>query len=345
MAVGLHLDYARSDECHLALQLVRAIEHLGHEISILPTAIRPPAVHPYWDTRLLRNYKHDFVDWCRGHSHIVFNMPPPLPYLDAVKQSGAKSVYLCLWNYIGETDAGVIPNFDLVICPAKVVYRHMKEAKLAANCKVLPWDSGAPITCSGHQVDPSRLGLFWSLDGSQPLTQDMGFGHVIESLLKLPFVYVTAAYTSRISDAGMNMLKHLVQVSDGRMELLRNAPYEKLLLTMASHDLTLWPSLIEDAGLVGLMSTAVGTPCIAYDHPVIAEVIKDGFNGNLVPCELDFNFFGVPQVVANYETYLNAVIKLLNNPEHIQALRTSVHYKLNSRRLIFNDGISALFNS
>ncbi|NIN63605.1 MAG: hypothetical protein GTO63_02585, partial [Anaerolineae bacterium] len=60
-------------------------------------------------------------------------------------------------------------------------------------------------------------------------------------------------------------------------------PADRQELIFGHHDLTLWPTLVESAALVGLTSLSMGAPVIAFDHPVVGDVIKDGRNGVLIP--------------------------------------------------------------
>jgi hypothetical protein len=346
VTVGFHLDYQRSDECFATLQVARVAEHCGHDVQLLPASKAGP-VQAYWDQRVLRNYKHDYPTWLRGLSHVVFCNVPPVEVVLAAQSQGTRTVLVCQWADLEEAQLPALEEFDSVICPAKCVYRHLSrhERVITTSLTAVPWDAGAPLTSNAHPVDPRRVGVLWYLDGSQPLVQDLSFVDVVGELLKLPFVYMTVLHTGRLSEHGLARVRALQQAADGRLELVRNASWEKMLLTIAAHDLMLWPSAVENFGLPGLMAATVGTPSLAYDHPVVGEVIRDGVNGILVPCDLAYNWLGVPgAVAASNEAFLAEAIRLVSDPSRLERLRTTVHHRLARRRQSFNTAISGLFN-
>lgn len=344
MRVGMLLDYRRSDAAFAAVRLAHQVEALGGEVVILPVG-KPGQVHPRWDHRVVRSHDGDYVTWIKSFSHVVFFSPVPPPEMVlAAKAQGVRTVFVCSWTRLEEPDLVALREFDKVICPARAVARHLKSQGVK-NVTSLPWDAGAPFTRSTHATDPERLGLLWYLDGDQPAVQNAGFADLVRSLLDVPGVYVTVLYGGGLSGLGLGQLRDLNQAADGRVELVRNAPWEKQFLLAAAHDLVLWPSEAEDFGLPGLVALTAGTPCVAYDHPVTAELVKDGVHGVLVSCELQFNWFQVPFAVPDHNRFRREVLGLLEDVAFLGDLRCTSHHKLEQRRVAFVDGISTLFGA
>ena len=54
---------------------------------------------------------------------------------------------------------------------------------------------------------------------------------------------------------------------------------------------------------------------------MIGEIIKDGQNGLLAPCELQYNWLGVPTVQENQEAFTSLVMKAIRTPVLLDQLR------------------------
>lgn len=343
MTVGFYLDYVRSDAVFMALQLARRVEDAGVEVSLLSSRRADP-VHPVWDDRLLRRDRHSYLTWLSGLASVVFETPPPGPLVDAAKQAGVRTMLLLSWTDLTEDTVDRVAAVDHLICPARAVHRHLRDAGVpASRLTCLPWDTGQPLTRSDHRVDPKRLGLYWNLDGTQPMFQDRSFARALDRLLKSRPVYLTAGYTGDLAPGGLAELRRLAALAPGRVELIRSPGQDRHPLTVASHDLTLWPSLLENAGLPGLTSLTAGVPVLAYDHPVVAELVKDEVNGVLVACELSANWCGVPAVVDAADAFVDRAIELVDDPDRLQRLRAATHHGLERRREKFVAGVAALF--
>lgn len=344
MLVGFHFDYQRSDECYLVAQIAKHLETAGKSVTVLPTG-RVGSVHSKWDARVCRNQNMTFNEWCVKCSHVVFCHPPPKEFVEFARANKITVILLCQWLELDSGDVPILSEVDFILCPSVVVYKHLRDILGVPVGRLIkcPWDIAEPSTRSDHEVDPDRVLLAWYLDGSQPLVQDFSFLDVVKSIMEVPSVYLSVLYTDRLADEGVADLKRLQEAAGARVELLRNLSWEKQMMTLAASDLTLWPSLMENVGLTGLMSVTAGTPCLAYDHPVISDVIKDGINGVLVPCDLIFNDLGVPAVVKDNAQFLNKVISLVKNPTLLMELRKSAHYKLDKRRKNFTGVVADLF--
>jgi glycosyltransferase involved in cell wall biosynthesis len=138
-----------------------------------------------------------------------------------------------------------------------------------------------------------------------------------------------------MTPAALKDLRRLVQLGNGRVELFKGPSWEKHHLLFGQHDLVVWPTLFEDVGLIGLGSIYMGTPVLAFDMPLIGEYLKDGVNGVLVPCDLDYRWPGAAQVTPNYRVFGEYLESMLDRPEYLTKLRQSVHTGVQSRRDTF----------
>lgn len=347
MAAGIFIAYQRTDECFAAMQLARVIERLGHEVSIL-SPVKPEAVDPHWDNRVLRITRCSYLDWRKELSHLFFfNVPPRSFLLNGTSSRKLPTFVVVQWDDLtDEQELETLKEVDQVICPSKACYKHLRRHRVVPQSKLtlIPWDIGIPFVRGDHEVDPQRVGVVWNLDGSQALVQNLSFMEVVDTLTREDHIYVTIFYNNYISSEGVASLKQLHQQAEGRVEMYKNMPLTRQLLSIAAHDLTLWPSLTEGFGLTGLASLSVGTPCLSYDYPVNGEIVQHQVNGELVPCDLDENWFGVPSVEDNNEVFLEHALTLSNDPDRLGELRQNTHVGLDTRRSTFEDQVSKLLD-
>ena len=345
MVVGFHVDYNRSDELFAAFRLAKHLESMGVSVQFLP-ADRASRVDDYWDTKVLKNYRGSYSDWLDSLQHLVMTAVPPTQIMEDIKDSDVFASLLCFWTNLSEVTIEQIKKFNRIICPSKTVYRHLRDTKRLISFKNLlcvQWDYGGALIRNDRTHNTDRVGLYLNMDGSQPFYQAIQTINLIERIMTIPNVYLSVAYTSRIPENSLAELRRIAADAKGRIELFKNMSLERAVLTAAAHDLTIWPNIVESANLPGLISLTAGTPCLAFDHPVIGDVIKDRVNGVLVPCELDFDWFGVPEVVFDGETFFQQARQLITDHDLLAGLSEQAHYKLIKRRESFENSINSLF--
>lgn len=339
--IGFVLNYRRSDSTIAVLQLATWLEELGLDVSIFSTG-PPLPVCSRWDKRVKRDCgkQSSIVDW----SHAVFANAPSEALVSILRDNRTKMSLICSWEELLNCHHRVIESVDTVICPSRTSYRYMKAAPLAIRQLLkMPWDLLMPPIQRDQEVDPKRIGIVWNLDGSQAESQDFGFFDTLTSLLKIKSLYFTVFWNDGLSQEARDCLDDLRCRADGRVELIKNASIEKQILLSSAHDLTLWPSKYDNFGFPGLVSLTAGTPCIAYDHPVIGEIIKDQESGLLVPCELAFTPMDVPLVVPDNDKFKSTVLDLVNDPYKLQSLRSTAQIKASDRRGYFCNTVKQLF--
>lgn len=344
MKIGFRLKYQRSDATYVAFRLADFVQSLGFDIEFSSTLRKTSNVHANWDRYLNRNTKVDYYHWVQtGLSHIFFIGDVNGPELLAAKKSGAKLILICLWDEIEQDSVDALPLFDHIICPNHKTLQLLKSKLNLENLLHIPWDPGVPLTQENRDIDPKRLGLLWPLDGSQSTHQEPKFLPVAETVLKqCPNVWMTITYSSLMPPQGIKELRRLYQAGDGRVELIRNASWDKHLLLFGQHDITIWPTLIESVGLIGLSSLYMGAPVFAFDHPIIGEMIKDGKSGILVPCELQPNWLGVPYVKPNYQEFGQYLVKATQDTKTLNEMQSWTFVGLKERREIFNTRLEKL---
>ena len=106
-------------------------------------------------------------------------------------------------------------------------------------------------------------------------------------------------------------LRHFLHKNKKIAAVIDTSTCVSSLLLYGAHDLVLWPAEIEGFGLVGIESLYMGTPVIAYDMPPMSDIIIDGVNGMLVPCDTggapNGPMFAKPDAVQFIETATIAI--------------------------------------
>jgi len=338
--IGFVVDYRRSDELWQLLSLAKLLEKTGHDVQIMPTG-RTHRVHQQLDARLTRT--RNYGEWVKRCSWVVFSDLPPVEYVAVAREAGARTALLARWAAVGAKDMNHLGELDAVLCSSKCVYQHFADRQGMPAVVHMPLDLGMPVIHNENGVDPDRIALLWYLDGSQPFMQDRSFMNIARLIIKDPRVYITVLYGNQLPPDYLNELLKLQLEADGRLELMRDLPWEKQFLVMAAHDLVLWPAVVENTGVVGMLSATSGTPCLAYDYPVVADVVKDEVNGILLPCELKFSELGVPVVVKRDDFFTDSVKRLLDSTGLLQHMRNTARYGLEMRRQHFEEAVENTF--
>jgi hypothetical protein len=337
MKVCFRLHYQKDDVTHTAIRLASFAQAIGLDPIILPRS-RPASVDSYWDRNANRHTKLKFNEYIKkgGISHIIFLSTADPEELKAAQKAGIKTILYIFWDAITAEDTNLYHIFNHVVCPSRRIAKLMAEKMGLDNLHAISYDPDVPITNDYRIVDPRKIKLFWSLDGSQCVNTEPKFMTVIESVLKQnPNISITVTYNNILPPQGVVELTRISTSSGGRVNLIVNPSWDKQQLLYGQHDLTIWPSLVENVGLVGLCSLYMSTPVIAFDHPIIGEIVKDNKNGELVPCDLILNWLGVPYVQANYPVFTRQLLRLVDNTEKLSQMREWASSGLRERQASF----------
>jgi glycosyltransferase involved in cell wall biosynthesis len=342
MRVGIYCHYGRSEATQAALQAARVAAEQGHDVTVLPRE-KNSFSNQQWDKHLVRG-KSSPWEWLRsGLDYVVCDGLASPEFLANARKNNVKTYLICLWDELDESHLRRLADYDRVVFPSRKALSLVKERTELTNLSHVLWDAGMPVTRNPYELDPARVGVVWPLEGSQPQRQEPKFLPVIENLMsRCPNAFVTVVY-GQLPAAGQKDLKRLVQVAEGRLEVMRDLPQDRQQYLYGRHDLTVWPSLVESAGLTGLASLFMGTPVVAFDHPVVGDVVKDGVNGVLVPCELDYNALGIPFVQPDYKLFARTLVELVKDPPRLTKLRHGASVGLAARRDRFSTFWSHLF--
>ncbi len=238
-----------------------------------------------------------------------------------------------------------------MVCPIRQGTDVLRESLALTNCRYIPWDNGLPTTRKSVLVDGARIKVLiplldWTTSSVDPEILNV----VWRTLHKCPYVDITFVYCPRGFRVGdYKAIKRIEKLfgASGQFRSIsdRKLSRDDILTLYGRHDLTVWPSEQEGFGSVGLDSLSMGTPVMAYDVAPQSEFLRDGKNSVLVPCELKYNWLGVPWVLPNSPKFEEHLVALVDRPDLLGELRRFTRFGMAARRDKFVTGWSQVIGN
>lgn len=333
--IGIHAPYTWGETTSMAITVAEMAVRLGLRISFLPTNVHNGPVHSRWDKYILSRHD-DFRIWSHDCSHVVWFDVHRCKLLEA-KSRGTKHILVLLWHRLQPGDVQSLPLFDHVICPHARAAEAMAEV-IPANYVVAPWDPGNPLV-----VDtPPRYGgnrLLVVLDSYSAVTAGHFLLHTIHTMLDaLPELSVTLWHEKRWTNAGHKAYEELIeQYGSQRLYVLRKATDVQRAQAYATHDWVFYPAVRDNASLPLLEGLYAGRPGIAFGSLPQTEVIKQQYNGMLIPCENEETQFGAYTAQVNRHLLGDELYKILADKQLYTTLSSDSDWspELTARRLNF----------
>jgi hypothetical protein len=170
-----------------------------------------------------------------------------------------------------------------------------KESNIR-DVSTIEWDSSIPMTRKDSEdVDVSKPKVLIPLHSSQGLRCDLeSLFQIISGVQsKCPQADITVSYSAK------------------------GSPWEvKRALSKyikSNRNIKSVTAEIEGFGLVGIESIYMGTPVVAYDVPPMSNIITNGVNGMLVPCDAGGSKGGVMYAEPNPSEFISVAANAIND--------------------------------
>ena len=344
MRVGFHLHYKDNDLGQCAIRLAEFARSLGHDVAFHTIGQRVPRVSPKWDHMVETEADCPYLSWVKDVQVLVAMEAFGSDYMRGAARAGCKIVLFAPWNLFDESHRTCYEMADEVICPVRQGVELLQENWGLKNCQYIPWDNGLPATRKSGRIDPVRIRVMFPLHGWQAGHTHPGIVHVVWRLLhKCPFVDATVLYCHRGFNAvwfkTIRAVERMFRES-GQFRAIRDKGVrrDEILMMYGRHDLVAWAAENEGIGGVGLDSLSMGTPVVAYDVAPQNEFLYNRKNAVLVPCELRYNFLGVPWVLPDFDEFERSLVDLVSQPKMLEELRKFSRYGMALRREKFVTG-------
>jgi glycosyltransferase involved in cell wall biosynthesis len=338
--IGIYTKYRKYDSTLAVLALARSLELQGRHISINAHEWREANVDTLFDNRVTQR---SFQAWLPKLRHIVWAFPGEISQIDAARKLGIRSTLYTSWDQLVPYDEKVLSSYSQVLLPTLVQAMKVRDKFGLKNVAVLPWYCHFPVTNKDSNTTVGKIRLFLSLYGNQRRHVDLASLGLLANVVRdFDKVEVTVAGSRGLSKYARKELRVYKKQLGTRFTVLDDCSWREQALLMGKHDLTVWPTLTDGFGLVGLTSLHMGTPVIAWDMNPINEHLALGRNAILVPGELDYNWLGVPRIKPDYAEFNRILRWLLDKPKELAELRRHTHERLAERKQEFEKGWEAI---
>lgn len=356
MSVGLCIRYQKHDATFAGLAVAAHLKERGVPFSIRARGWRARKVDPDWDQRIEAGHRQahtwaldrrfdnqrklwrDYQQWVLRHQHIVWTEPPNEEELFFSLRRGRNNVLWTSWDRLRPEDDWALNMVDMVAVPTEEEKQLLMRKWKLKTVHVIPWDPLLPITRKRSR-SMTTVRLFMSIYGTQ--LHRIGLGSVL-SLSRVmntcPHVTATIACSKGLSNFTRREFRALQRSHGERLQVLSDCPWHEQVLLMANHDLTVWPTMVDGLGIVGLTSLYMGTPVLSLDIPPVNELLTGGVNSILVPCKKELDWMGVAHTIPDHRRVETALRETCCNQKLLKDLTAQTHSTLLANRRAFMTG-------
>lgn len=288
MKIGFDVQYKPHDAVYAALRLSDSLRSMGYETTLFSTKRKSHVYGCEWDSMVVTPNEMSYARWLKGITHIIWPVPPTKESVQAVGKN-IVTIALAPWDCLPGYTKKSFKMCAHTVAPCADVAKLLKKEYGLSNVSTMAWDSPLPVTRKMiNGVNVKNPKVLVPLHASQGLRCDLDslFDILTGVSARCPHASITVSYSPKcMSWNVLKEIRHFLHKNKKMTSVVDVSTCVSSLLLYGSHDLVLWPAEIEGFGLVGIESLYMGTPVIAYDMPPMSDIIIDGINGMLVPCD------------------------------------------------------------
>ena len=325
----MYTPYGRSETTAAAVRLAELSLSAGLPTRLVSVGPHEARVHPFWDRHVVCGREGGVRAAAAGATTCVwFVYGEHLRRAAAHAAPQAAHVYVPPWHAQPKPGPDGMPPYDHVVCPGK--YQH--EAFLA---RVMPgaeadrvtwarWDAGFPPVRHEGRVAPSKVRVLAHCDVGAIDECPAVAVRIMEGLVeRCPAVALTCWASKSWSRKDRHTLTALAERWGDRFALAAGGTLQDQLTLMHEHDWFLYPAARCDFGLHPVRALHCGLPVMAWDVPPLAELLRTGHNGVLVPCEQSNNWADAPTACAAASRFIDACAPALNDARVLFGLQAA----------------------
>lgn len=360
MSIGLCIRYQKHDATFAGLAVAAYLKGRGTLFTIRARGWRARKVDPDWDQRIEAGHRNahtwaldhkgenqkklwlDYQRWVLRHKLIVWTEPPGEDELFFSLRHNRSNVLWTSWDRIKADDEWALNMVDTLVVPTEEQRGLFKARWKLKGVQVVPWDPLLPITRK-QAVPRNEVRLFLSIYGSQ--LHRVGLGSVLSVsrvMNTCAHVRATIACSKGLSNYTRREFRALQRAHGDKLQIVYDCPWTEQILLMARHDLTVWPTMVDGVGLVGLTSLYMGTPVISFDVSPVNEVLTGGVNSVLVPCKKEQDWLGVPHAAPDHRRFEHSLREVCKSQKLLRELTSRTHLTLEENRREFTNGFARL---
>lgn len=341
--------YGRNEVTAAAIRLADLALSLGLDTRLVACELHERQVHPFWDSKVWSGKGDGVYRAAKGCTCVVHFMCQP-SYVEKVRLVAEKSkqILVPLWHSLRPQDINFIPQYDQVVCPSKTCYDLLKKAAFRNEENVqkltwAKWEAGLPSVRREGTVDDATIKACFYCDASAidfcgPLVIEA----VSELLAMCKRLSATMISTKAWAKRDRQQLKHAGQIWGGRLRMLKVSGLVQQAGLFHAHDWSVFMGVRADFGINAQRSLACGAPCIAFNVEPYNELIAEGRNGVLIPCEVHYNANHAPVAVPSMGSILSTCGPALADQRKLFSIQQG-DWHMNEHRHQFNELWSAVW--
>ncbi len=320
----------------MAAQLADVATAAGHTVSILSTSpITGDSVAPRWDREVLP-HRTSFEQWARRQKTILwFDCQPEK--LRLTQKFACRNLLLLLWHRLCPEDLGLLGLFTRVIAPTRQACEHTLRNYAPGNYVLARWDTLTPFSRPPEFDGLHRV--FVPLDSRTARQSGPLLLHAL-SLVAASHsdVHFTIGQSRHWSRCSMQVMTETLRAQPRRFTLVRRRSWPEWCELIAGSSWLFNPTLQENALLTPLVAGYSRVPVIAFDVPPAGDLLRDGKNAVLVPCELRENHWGVPTAEPRLKDLVDVLNQTIGNRQLGFRLTDEKQVgRLRTRRTLFRE--------
>lgn len=343
MRIGICLHYQRTEVTYAALRVADWLVQNGHTVSLLSVGCNGVKIGSKWDSSVLYSESVYFSLWANGYDLLLFTFLPGMDRLEFMAERKKLTSLLADITTLEVVDCGELREFNCILCPSRFVYKQL-AAKQLHNMANVPL-SVADVVYRKPSTAEKTISIFYPVWDRVGTRTECTAVEVLRRLLQRQRTIrvVVGITSSTLGRTGWLRLKALQLEYADRVTILKGIPADRRLELFMQHDFVYWPSCFESIGMVGLQALAAGTPLIAFNVPVVNEIVTEA-NGIVARCN-SFRNFGIGAVVGDPDYVMLDNLLQLNvcNRGLINRLQCQTYEAAVVRRNEFHRNMSILF--
>lgn len=344
MRVGLYTHYAYCDQAYFSIRLIEFLRARGIDFDIY-SENQPGKLGLPYDKIVQHRGTTKYTDWAKKQSVIVWTHIPKIEQINFAARLNCRTVLVPMWQELATPFKKTIRRADVVVTLSKEEQELFSDIFNFRNARFIPYDPGLPLIRKDLPVDPKRVKIFLPWFDKNARCADSDFLSVIGYLAeRMPDMQLNVGImSSKFSPAIAKYFHTLSEKTEQRVSLIRNVSYVQRYTLYAEHDLTLLPAECDNYGFCLLSSINCGTPVLSLAVSPQVDFVYAEANGVLVKTKVDYDEYGVPHALPNYEKIAETLQLLVAEPWHIDRMNQKITYNLTARRSHFEQGWASVF--
>jgi hypothetical protein len=339
MRVGVCTHYSYCDQAYLGVRLIDFLCARGIDFDIY-SENQPGKLGLPYDKLVKHKNVMPFTDWAKKQSVIIWTHVPKIEQISFAARYKCRTVLVPMWQELAAPFRKSIRRADVLVALTKEAQELFTNIYRFRNSVFIPYTPGLPLVRKEKTVDPKNVKVFmpWFDKNARCASSDF-LGALAYLFERMPDASLKVGImSSKFSPAIAKFFTTLSSRTNGRVTVVRNVPYLNRIPLYTESDLTLFPAECDNYGFCLLTSISCGTPVLSLAVSPQTDFVYSEANGVLVKTKVDYDEYGVPHALPDYEKLLATLQLLIAEPWHIDKMNQKITYNLVSRRNQFAQG-------